>query len=98
MSNILRERIENEGCRASFSFSGGVVRVRTGRDSGGRRKLAGASSSVVREVCKGTGLGLSVVYSMLRTSRGGILVDSEPGLGACFEVYLPEVGDGMRSA
>ena len=37
----------------------------------------------------GTGLGLSTVYSLLRQMRGGIEVESRPGLGSRFLCYLP---------
>jgi PAS domain S-box-containing protein len=38
---------------------------------------------------KGTGLGLAVVYALIHNLGGGIMVQSEPGAGSTFTVYLP---------
>jgi PAS domain S-box-containing protein len=42
-----------------------------------------------KERGKGTGLGLSVVYGVMDNHRGFVQVDSEPGYGTTFSVYLP---------
>lgn len=42
-----------------------------------------------KPVGAGTGLGLSVSHSIIRKHNGRIEVDSKPGEGACFTVWLP---------
>jgi CheY-like chemotaxis protein len=39
----------------------------------------------------GTGLGLATVLAIARESGGGVALESEPGQGSRFTVYLPEV-------
>jgi CheY-like chemotaxis protein len=46
-----------------------------------------------KEVGKGTGLGLSIVYGVVTQAGGTIAVDSAPGQGTAFHIWLPRDAD-----
>jgi len=50
-----------------------------------------------KESGKGTGLGLAIVAQIVETHGGKIYVDSEPGKGTEFRIYIPLAGADMES-
>ncbi len=51
-----------------------------------------------KEPGKGTGLGLSVIHGIVKNHGGFITVESTPGRGSSFHVYLPAIEEAAEDA
>jgi len=46
---------------------------------------------------KGTGMGLSVVHGIIKSHGGAVTVQSQPGKGSTFEVFLPKIDNRVTT-
>lgn len=49
-----------------------------------------------KDLGKGTGLGLSTVHGIVEQSGGTVIVESSPGVGSVFQVFLPMATGGVE--
>ncbi len=92
--NTSRTVIDKSFCRQHGYGEPGNYALITVEDCG-----AGMSKDVLQKIFdpfyttkdtgKGTGLGLAIAWGIIKQHKGYILVDSEPGQGSRFSIYLP---------
>lgn len=94
--NLDTVHITNEEFLRRYELKRGVYVRMTVRDTGGGIAKEHIDKIfdpyfTTKSVGEGTGLGLAVVHGIVKDYSGAIVVESEPGQGAHFNIYLPLV-------
>jgi PAS domain S-box-containing protein len=88
--------------RLQARHAGGVVQMSVSDDGPGMEAATLARVFepffTTKPVGEGTGLGLSVVHGIVHGHEGEIAVDSNPGRGTCFTLFLPAGAPTRTSA
>jgi two-component system cell cycle sensor histidine kinase/response regulator CckA len=89
--------------RASTNLRPGLYRKLTVRDTGRGMEPEIADRVfepyfTTKSPGQGTGLGLAVVHGIVQSHEGAISVESTPGKGSAFQVWLPRIMDAQLPA